>query len=114
MDRMLRALADETRRQILGLVSLGERSAGEIAGQFTLTRPAISQHLAVLLKSDLIVVRRAGTRRLYRSNPRAVARLRAELDSFWGDQLSLLKDAAEEEAWRRTRPRKAKRRRKTR
>ena len=109
---MLRALADGTRREILGLVWADERSAGEIAGAFTLTRPAISQHLAVLLKSDLIRVRRAGTRRFYRANPRAVARLRAEFDAFWSDALALLKDKAEEEAWQRTR-RGKRRRRKT-
>jgi DNA-binding transcriptional ArsR family regulator len=92
---MLRALADETRRQILGLVSRRERAAGEIAARFTLTRPAISQHLALLLRNGLIAVRRAGTRRLYRANPRAVARLRAELESFWDESLFALKDAAE-------------------
>jgi DNA-binding transcriptional ArsR family regulator len=110
MDSVLRALADGTRREILALVSRAERTAGEIAAGFALTRPAISQHLAALLRSDLILMRRAGTRRLYRANPRAVARLRAELDAFWEDALSLLKDRAEAAAWPKTKRRKRQRR----
>lgn len=102
MDAMLRAVADPTRRKILGLVSLSEQTAGDIAAKFTLTRPAVSQHIAVLLKVDLIRIRRVGTRRLYSVNPRAVARLRAELESFWDESLFLLKDAAEA-AWQKKR-----------
>jgi DNA-binding transcriptional ArsR family regulator len=92
---MLRALADGTRRQILALVWRDERTAGEIAAEFTMTRPAVSQHLAVLRDSKLISVRPAGTRRLYRANRQAVARLRAELGAFWDDRLAQLRDVAE-------------------
>jgi DNA-binding transcriptional ArsR family regulator len=102
MDTMLRALADGTRRQILNMVSPRELTAGEIAAEFPFTRPAISQHLAVLVKSDLVVMRRAGTRRLYSVNPRAVARLRAAFESFWDESLLSLKDAAEAAAWETT------------
>jgi DNA-binding transcriptional ArsR family regulator len=48
MDMILRALADGTRRRILSLVWRDERTAGEIASQFAMTRPAVSQHLTVL------------------------------------------------------------------
>lgn len=99
MDALLRALADPTRRQILAMVALGDRTAGQIAAEFALTRPAISQHLAVLLKCELIALRREGTRRIYRANLESVARLRGDLESFWGESLLQLKDAAEE-AWR--------------
>src|SRR5262249_37611470 len=95
MDAMLRALADGTRRRILALVWREERTAGEIAGKFTMTRPAVSQHLAILRESELLSMRRDGTRRLYRANRQAVARLRAELGAFWDDHLAQLKDAAE-------------------
>lgn len=95
MDRTLRALADETRRRILLLVWRRERTAGEIAAEFPVSRPAISQHLRVLLTSELITVRQAGTRRLYRANRRALARLRAQLGAFWDTRLEELKDAAE-------------------
>jgi DNA-binding transcriptional ArsR family regulator len=95
MDAMLRALADGTRRQILTLVWREERLAGEIAAAFDVTRPAVSQHLGVLLASDLLSVRRRGTQRLYRANRQAVARLRAELATMWDDGLHRLKHAAE-------------------
>jgi DNA-binding transcriptional ArsR family regulator len=95
MDAMLRALADGTRRKILALVWRDERSAGEIAAAFTMTRPAVSQHLSVLRDSELVTVRRDGTRRLYRANRTAIARLRAELGVFWDDHLARLKNVAE-------------------
>jgi len=92
---MLRALADDTRRQILVLVWRNERTAGEIAAEFAVTRPAVSQHLAILRDSNLVSVRPDGTRRLYRANRQAIARLRAELAAFWDDRLAQLRDAAE-------------------
>jgi DNA-binding transcriptional ArsR family regulator len=95
MDAMLRALSDGTRRQILSLVWREERTAGDIAAKFAMTRPSISQHLAVLLESDLVSVRRAGTRRFYRANRRAIARLRAELAVLWDDSLARLKTSIE-------------------
>jgi DNA-binding transcriptional ArsR family regulator len=95
MDSMLRALADSTRRQILTLVWREERSAGEIAATFDMTRPAVSQHLGVLLASDLVSVRKQGTQRLYRANHQAMARLRAELAVMWDDGLNRLRHAAE-------------------
>jgi DNA-binding transcriptional ArsR family regulator len=95
MDAKLRALADETRRQILALVWERERTAGEIADCFDVTRPAISQHLGVLLDCDFIAVRREGTRRLYSANHKAIANLRAELENFWDSSLRQLKTDAE-------------------
>ena len=92
---MLRALADDTRRQILALVWRNERTAGEIAAEFAVTRPAVSQHLTILRDSNLVSVRPDGTRRLYRANRQAIARLRAELAAFWDDRLAQLRDAAE-------------------
>jgi DNA-binding transcriptional ArsR family regulator len=95
MDSALRALADVTRRQILALVWRKERTAGEIARKFTVTRPAISQHVRILLASGLLTMRRAGTRRIYLADRRELARLRAELGAFWNDRLARLKDEAE-------------------
>jgi DNA-binding transcriptional ArsR family regulator len=95
VDAALRALADSTRRQILALVWDEERPAGEIAANFSLTRPAISQHLTVLRESRLVSVRQVGTRRLYHANREAVAQLRAELGAFWDIRIDKLKRAAE-------------------
>jgi DNA-binding transcriptional ArsR family regulator len=95
MDEALQALANGTRRRILALVWRNESTASEIAAQFSVSRPAISQHLRVLRATELVRVRRAGTRWLYRANRQAIARLRAALGSFWGNRLEQLKIAAE-------------------
>src|SRR5262245_10558169 len=95
MDSALRALSAGTRRHILALVWHDERTASEIASEFAMSRPAVSQHLKVLLDSDLILLRREGTRRLYRVNRLAMEKLQAELASFWDDGLTRLKQAAE-------------------
>jgi len=79
----------------LALVWDEELPAGEIAGHFSLTRPAISQHLTVLLESKLIAVRQAGTRRLYQARREEIARVRSELEAFWDGRLRRLKAAAE-------------------
>ena len=97
MDVTLRALADPRRREILSLVQDRELAAGEIARRFDVTRPAISQHLAVLREAGLVTERRAGTRRLYRARPRGAAELRAWLEAFWDDGLMRLRQAAEQE-----------------
>jgi DNA-binding transcriptional ArsR family regulator len=95
---MLRALADSTRREILALIWRQERTAGDIAAGFSVTRSAISQHLRVLVESELAQVRRAGTRRLYRADRRAMARLQSEPATFWDSSLPRLKRAAEARA----------------
>ena len=97
MDATLQALADPRRRQILALVRGRELAAGQIASQFDVTRPAISQHLAVLRNAGLVSERRAGTRRLYCARPSGIAELRAWLEEFWDDGLARLQRAAEQE-----------------
>jgi DNA-binding transcriptional ArsR family regulator len=74
-----------------------ERSAGEIASHFEVTRPAVSQHLSVLKEAGLVSERRNGTKRLYRARPEGLAELKAFLDDFWGDRLETLKREAERE-----------------
>ncbi len=95
----MRALADPTRRSILRLVHDEERTAGEIAESFPISRPAISQHLRVLSDADLVDVRQDGTRRWYRARPERVDELRDWLTDFWSAGLDELKRAAEQEEW---------------
>ena len=95
MDAALRALADPRRRAILALVRERELPAGEIARRFDVTRPAISQHLAVLREAGLVTERRQGTSRIYRARPAGAAELRNWLDTFWDDGLARLRAAAE-------------------
>ena len=97
MEAALRAIADPRRRQILALVRADELSAGEIARQFDVTWPAISQHLTVLKDAGLVSERRAGTRRFYRARPAGLTDLMAFLESFWDERLDVLKREAERE-----------------
>lgn len=95
------ALAERNRRRILALVRDEEMGAGEIAAHFEVSRPAVSQHLAVLRDSGLLDERREGARRLYRARPEGLAGLRDFLDGFWTERLERLKLAAELEQQRR-------------
>src|SRR5215831_12381791 len=104
VDAALKALAEPRRRAILRLVWLQELAATDIADRFgDVTRPAISQHLAVLKDAELVSERRDGTRRLYRANRETMAELRAFLDDYWTSGLERLRDAAEADEARKRR-----------
>jgi DNA-binding transcriptional ArsR family regulator len=96
-EAAITAIAHPTRRAILQLVLDGERPAGEIASRFSVTGPAISQHLRVLREAGLIVERRDGTRRLYRARTAGLDALRRELEVFWTSRLDRLKAYVEDE-----------------
>ncbi len=98
LDASARAMADPTRRRLLRLVRDEEVSAGELAGHCPeVSRPAVSQHLRVLEQAELVTVRRAGNRRLYRGRPEGLHELRAFIDDMWTEGLARLKEAAERE-----------------
>jgi ArsR family transcriptional regulator len=59
-NEVLKALSDPTRREILRLLSSGERTAGELASSFDMTKPSMSHHFAILKEADLIQSRRDG------------------------------------------------------
>ena len=97
MDAALKALAEPRRRAILRLVWSQELAATDIADRFRdVTRPAISQHLAVLKHAHLVLDRADGTRRVYQVNPQGVEALRAYFDRFWNHALAAFRRAAEE------------------
>src|ERR1035441_7132278 len=96
MDAALKALAEPRRREILRLVWTDELPAAEIAARFDdVTRSAVSQHLGVLREAELVIERRDGTRRLYRTNRDEMARVRTFLDEYWTGGLQRLREAAE-------------------
>jgi DNA-binding transcriptional ArsR family regulator len=88
------ALADPTRRAIFEQLARGPRAVGELAEQFPVSRPAVSQHLKVLKDAGLVADRREGSRRLYSVDPKGVAALRAYFDTFWTDALVAFEEAA--------------------
>jgi DNA-binding transcriptional ArsR family regulator len=89
------ALGDPTRRAIFERLAGGPLAVGELAREFPVSRPAVSQHLRVLKEAGLVVDEAHGSRRVYRVNARGVAAMRAYLDSFWSDALDAFKQAAE-------------------
>jgi DNA-binding transcriptional ArsR family regulator len=68
MSEVYKALADPTRRRILELLRAREMTAGELAERFTLAKPTLSGHFAVLRQADLIVAEKSGTTITYRLN----------------------------------------------
>jgi ArsR family transcriptional regulator, arsenate/arsenite/antimonite-responsive transcriptional repressor len=68
MDAVFKALSDPTRREILRILSHGEKTAGELAEGFDMTKPSMSHHFAVLKESGLIISRREGQQIWYRIN----------------------------------------------
>lgn len=97
-ERVLDALGDPTRRTIFKRMRAGARSVGELADGLEVSRPAVSQHLAVLKAARLATDRAEGTRRLYAVDPRGLRTLRDWLDGFWDKALAAFKEAAEREA----------------
>jgi DNA-binding transcriptional ArsR family regulator len=94
---VFQVLAEPRRRDVLALVAHQERTAGEIAERFDVTRQAISQHLRILLDAGLISERRDGTRRWYSARPEGLEEVRAYVATMWPDSLGRLKLAAERE-----------------
>ncbi len=90
------ALADGTRRAIVSRLADGPQAVGQLAAGLPVSRSAVSQHLKVLKDAGLVSERAAGTRRLYRLNPAAVAALRDQLDTFWQRALASYADVAEQ------------------
>jgi DNA-binding transcriptional ArsR family regulator len=89
------ALGDPTRRAILEHLLRGPLAVGELARDFPVSRPAISQHLKVLKEAQLVLDRPFGTRRVYRVDPAGLETLRRYFDRFWTDALAAFKRAAE-------------------
>lgn len=80
------AVADPTRRALPHLLSEGEEPVDSLAEHFAISRPAISQHLAILLKTDLVRSRRVGRQRRYRLQPMPLAQVydsEAHDEAFW-------------------------------
>ena len=88
-------LAAGRRRRILSLVCDEELAAGDIAAQFDVSWPAVSQHLRILLDAGFVTQRRDGNRRYYRAVPEALGELRAVVESQWRRDLTEIARLAE-------------------
>lgn len=87
------AISHRARRQMLDLLTEAERSVNDIAAYFEMSRPAVSQHLRVLLDAGLVTERRQGRERRYRLVPEQLGPVRdwiAPYERFWDDHLQRL------------------------
>jgi len=91
----LSALADPTRRKVFEKLAKRPRSVGELARALPVSRPAVSQHLAVLKAAGLVKDHAQGARRVYQIDPAGLGPLRAWLDQFWDRTLQSFKAEAE-------------------
>jgi DNA-binding transcriptional ArsR family regulator len=92
----LAALGDPTRRAIFERLAERPRAVGELAREFPVSRPAVSQHLKVLKDAGLVIDHPVGARRIYQLDPDGVGALRAYLDQFWTKALAAYKEAVEQ------------------
>ena len=102
MESLL-AIADPTRRKIVELLAVRERTAGELVQEFDMSAPAISQHLNVLREAGLVTTRAEGQRRIQALNPAGFDDLDAwltKMRSIWSRRLDALERElrAEDEA----------------
>ncbi len=105
-EATFQALADPTRRAVLDLLRRGSQPAGEIAGAFPVSRPAISKHLRLLRRAHLVREHREGRHRVYHLNPEPLRAVDSWLDqyrTFWKMNLSNLKTFVESEYAKETR-----------
>ncbi len=93
VDRLFRALADATRRDILRRTLAGEASVSQLAAAYAMSFAAVQKHVAVLEGAGLVTKEPRGRERVVRGDPEAVARARALLDRYeqiWRDRIRRL------------------------
>jgi DNA-binding transcriptional ArsR family regulator len=98
-DSVFRAIADPTRREILGILRGGQQTVGEIAENFRMSRPAVSKHLRLLRSAGLIVTHKEGTTSLCELNAKPLRMIDdwlQDYETFWRDTLHSLKKHMEE------------------
>ena len=99
IDDVFSALADQNRREILLLLSENKMTVNAISEKFKISRPAISKHLKVLLKTRLVVPKQKGRERYYQLNVDPLNEVKEWLtfyDKFWYKKLHQLKNYLEE------------------
>jgi DNA-binding transcriptional ArsR family regulator len=99
-DDVFLALANPVRRRLLELLADGPLTAGELAGQFELSRPAVAEHLQVLRRAELVRDEPVGRQRHYHLTTEPLVQVSDWLhpfERFWRDRLRTLADLVEDE-----------------
>lgn len=95
VDRIFRALADATRRDIVRRTLVGVASVSELAADYDMSFAAVQKHVAVLERAGLVTKESRGRERLVSGNPSAIRRAQALLDSYeqlWRSRIDRLDD----------------------
>lgn len=101
---VFQAIADSTRREIIDLLADQSLPVNEIAGNFDISRPAVSKHIKILNECGLVVIRKKGRKRFCRADPRKlkeVMKWTARYQKFWTQRLDALEDLLDEEEKRK-------------
>ncbi len=99
-DEVFLALANPVRRRLLELLVDGPRTAGDLAAQFDLSRPAVAEHLQVLRRAELVADEPVGRQRHYHLTTEPLAQVGEWLHPFeriWRDRLRTFADVIENE-----------------
>jgi DNA-binding transcriptional ArsR family regulator len=89
------ALGDPNRREILRLLSDGDKAVREIAAAMPISRPAVSRHLRLLKDAGLVDEHAEGTRRIYRLEEQGVHAVQVYLEGVWGEAVGRFRLLAE-------------------
>ena len=94
------AIASPARRALLDALAAGPLAVHDLAAGFSISRPAVSQHLRILKQAALVSEERAGRERRYRLNPAPLRDVQTWLNHyqrFWHDRLAALRDVLEDQ-----------------
>jgi DNA-binding transcriptional ArsR family regulator len=89
------ALGDPNRREILRLLSAGDKPVQEIAAAMSISRPAVSRHLRLLKDAGMVAEQAAGTRRIYHLREQGMQAVQTYLEGIWGDAAARFRVLAE-------------------
>src|SRR4051812_17074469 len=89
------ALGDPNRREILRLLSSGDKPVQAIADAMSISRPAVSRHLRLLKDAGMVSERPQGTRRIYHLREQGMQAVRDYLEGIWGDAATRFRLLAE-------------------
>ncbi len=91
-------IADDRRRALLDCLALGDKTAGELASEFDISRPAVAKHLRILEQSGLVTITNVGRTRVHRLNAQPLREVHdwvQRYGRFWDVHLENLKQAVE-------------------
>jgi DNA-binding transcriptional ArsR family regulator len=89
------ALGDANRREILRLLSSGDKPVQEIAAAMPISRPAVSRHLRLLKDAGMVTEQAQGTRRIYHLQEEGVQAVQAYIEGIWGEAVGRFRLLAE-------------------